>query len=625
MVSADQEMHGCLFAIARIPDIDGKQKLEQSLGGSALDRAGLCKQMVRVGGMLNSFSNFIGRAPGMLGLPVLSVAIGAVVATAAMGFVEAVEWLNDVLLVSQTSKSNFVGSQAFLIGMTLFVPTAGGLVVGAMLTWLSSEPKPLGPSDVIRAVQLRTGMAKLRAGLLSTGAALVSLGSGASVGQYGPVVYLGAILGNTAWRLSKVRSLPSIAMACGVAAAISTAFNAPIAGLVFAHEAILRHYSLKAFVPTTIAAASGYVANNVLFDRPPLLPEVFAGVDRGVDFMLFGIIGVLSAGIAIIFMRATLGCLAISRKTGLHPVVRTGLAGLAVGIAGLWLPEVIGVGTGTLQAAKLPDMFTAPYLLVLIAVKLVLSAICLGFGFAGGVLGPALVIGSLFGALCWHLGASARLIEGSGVAVYAVCGMVAVASPVVGAPLTMILLVLELTGSYDLSISAMVAVVVSNFVTSRVFGRSIFDRQLLSEGIDLSRGRDHARLSEMLVGEVATQDFARAEGHEPCASVQSRQASEEWTETFVCDSDNRLIGVLAPGSEGGEIPAAHAAREVKLVFHEHTTVFQAMEAFSDFEGGAVPLIDSKSERLLGVVTEAAVIKAFLSVLDSNRDEEHAPS
>ena len=317
--------------------------------------------------MLKTDFNFIGRAPGMIGLPILSVAIGAVVATAALGFVEAVEWLNDVLLVSQSSKSNFVGSRTFLIGMTLLVPTAGGLLVGAMFTWLSGEPKPLGPSDVIRAVQLRTGMAKLRAGLLSTGAALVSLGSGASVGQYGPVVYLGAILGNTAWRLSKVRSLPSIAMACGVAAAISTAFNAPIAGLVFAHEVILRHYSLKAFVPTTIAAASGYVANNVLFDRPTLLPEVFMGVERGIDFILFGILGVLSAGVAIIFMRATLGCLAISKKSGLHPVVRTGLAGLGVGIAGLWIPEVIGLGTDTLQTAKNPGMYAAPYLLALVA------------------------------------------------------------------------------------------------------------------------------------------------------------------------------------------------------------------------------------------------------------------
>ena len=575
--------------------------------------------------MLKTDFNFIGRAPGMIGLPILSVAIGAVVATAALGFVEAVEWLNDVLLVSQSSKSNFVGSRTFLIGMTLLVPTAGGLLVGAMFTWLSGEPKPLGPSDVIRAVQLRTGMAKLRAGLLSTGAALVSLGSGASVGQYGPVVYLGAILGNTAWRLSKVRSLPSIAMACGVAAAISTAFNAPIAGLVFAHEAILRHYSLKAFVPTTIAAASGYVANNVLFDRPTLLPEVFMGVERGIDFILFGILGVLSAGVAIIFMRATLGCLAISKKSGLHPVVRTGLAGLAVGVAGLWIPEVIGLGTDTLQAAKNPDMYAASYLLALVAAKILLSAVCLGFGFAGGILSPAMVIGSLFGALCWHFGASLGLTEDTGLAVYAVCGMVAVASPVVGAPLTMILLVLELTGSYDLSISAMVAVVASNFVTGRVFGRSIFDKQLLSEGIDLSHGRDHARLSAMLVSEVATQDFARVEGRERCADVRSRHASEEWAEIFVCDSDNRFVGVLTPGRGGAETPAADAARAAKLVFNEGTTVFEAMEAFSDFEGGSVPLVDSKSERLLGVVTEADVIRAFLTILNSNRDEENAPS
>ena len=97
-------------------------------------------------------------------------------------------------------------------------------------------------------------------------------------GQYGPLVYLGTLIGALAQRLSlAVRDLQSVAIACGVAAAISTAFNAPIAGLVFAHEVILRHYSLRAFAPVTVAAATGYVIANVVLQRPPLFRVEFAG------------------------------------------------------------------------------------------------------------------------------------------------------------------------------------------------------------------------------------------------------------------------------------------------------------------------------------------------------------
>ena len=185
-----------------------------------------------------------------------AVAIGLSVSLAAIAFVEMVAWLNNALLVSPKTRVQFDGASWLITAATLLVPVLGGLIVGVLL-FLSPERRPLGPLDVVKNVQLSLPPPTFKAGLLSTIASVISLGFGASVGQYGPLVYLGSMAGNLLDRLNlRIPNFSSIAMACGVSAAIATAFNAPIAGLVFAHEVILRHYSMQAFAPTTVAAAT---------------------------------------------------------------------------------------------------------------------------------------------------------------------------------------------------------------------------------------------------------------------------------------------------------------------------------------------------------------------------------
>jgi len=138
------------------------------------------------------------------------------------------------------------------------------------------------------------------------------------------------------------------------------------------------------------------------------------------------------------------------------------LAGLIPGLIALWQPEVLGIGKELLRFTAIDDAFRLNELLVLIGLKVLLSALCIGFGFAGGVFSPALLIGAMFGALA---GGCIDLIfetERSAVAIYAFCGMVAVTSPVIGAPLTTILIVFELTRNYDLALACMVSVVFVN-------------------------------------------------------------------------------------------------------------------------------------------------------------------
>ena len=428
--------------------------------------------------------------PTILSLAGLGCAIGIVVSILAIGFLEGIAWMNTEFLIAPHARIQLATEPVLLNFATVLVPAAGGLVVGIMVRYFVSVRRPLGPPDTILVVQTRGTPQPFRSGVMSTLAAMVSLGCGASVGQYGPLVYLGTIVGSLANKLKlKIPNLQAICIASGVAAAISVSFNAPIAGMVFAHEVILRHYAVKAFAPTTVAAAMGFIFANVVFDRPPLFLVVFEGIQHGYEFILFALVGVLGAFVAVGFSRGLLKCQAFAGRTRIPVVFRPMVAGLILGLVALQIPDVLGIGGASLRFATIDGAFELSELALIIIAKVAVTILCLGFGFAGGVFSPILLIGILFGALFGGVLDQMQFIEHSGVVPYAICGMMAATSPVIGAPLAMILIVFELTRNYDLTIAAMVAVVFSNLLASRIFGRSIFDVQLRQRGFDLAFGR----------------------------------------------------------------------------------------------------------------------------------------
>lgn len=555
----------------------------------------------------------------------VAIVVGAAASMAAIGFVDAVHYLNERLLISPYARVLAEDRPFLVAAATLVVPAVGGLVVGLIVHFLVREKRGLAPPDAILAAQTSGPAPGFRSGVASTLAALVSLGSGASVGQYGPLVYLGAMFGNLAGRLRlNLRHQRSIAIACGVAAAISTAFNAPIAGLVFAHEVILRHYSLRAFAPVTVAAATGYIIANVIFDRPALFLVSFDRVEHSYEFVFFALEGVLCAGLAWVFMLLLRTSTNAARRYIALPWARPAIAGLMVGLVALWIPEVLGIGQETLRFATIEGAFGIGELGLIIVAKLVLTALCVGFGFVGGVFSPALLIGILFGAFYGLVLPYVAPVPHSGVVVYAICGMMALASSVIGAPLTTILIVFELTRSYDLTIAAMVSVVFANLISYRVIGRSLFDLQLRARGFDLSLGRDKAILETHRIRDYLSDGFTSASDQDTVGAIRQRLVEDNRAEAMVLDRRGDLLGVIRlQGIVNGaaETPVMDAAIRSFTIFNEDTSVWQSMEMLRGFLGEAVPLV-SREGRLLGVVPEEAVIRAYLEIVHDLREEEN---
>ena len=579
----------------------------------------------------------------------LGMAVGAVASLAAIGFVDLVLLLNEWLLVSP--RSRFMQENATLLfAATVCVPAAGGLVVGLVHRYLVPERRPHGPPDVIRAVQGLDGRVPLRSGFLSTLTSLVSLGAGASVGQYGPLAHLGGTLGSLVARLNRhTERSATVWVGCGVAAAISTAFNAPLAGLVFAHEVILRHYSLRAFAPITVAAAVGHVVANVVFERPPLFRVEAMSVVSAPEFLGFIAIGVGGAFVAVAYMRAILHAGRLAGRVPVPDWLKPMLAGAVLGLAAIGMPDILGIGKEALRFAVIDHAFAPGELAFLLVAKILATALCIGFGFAGGVLSPALLVGILFGALA---GNGAELLVGelrSDIAIYAICGMVAVASAVIGAPLTTILIVFELTRNYDLAIAAMVSVVFSNLVASRIFGRSLFDVQLRMRGFDLSAGRDRVVLERRPIKGYVGRDFTALAPDLPLAEARARLLAARRHVGYVVDAGGGYLGSVklaeilvaegadgvegAGGEEGGsgsdsgprpEATVSGLAKRDEPVLTPETSVWAAMERMGDFIGETIPVLEEEEGgRMLGVVSEAAVVKAYRDTMNDIRREENA--
>ncbi len=560
-------------------------------------------------------------------LTILGLGIGIVVGVLAVGFVEVVLGLNRLILVTPESRAGV--DRGMLVAVTLGAPTIAGAVVGFLSRYLP-EHRFHGVVDAIGSAQSLDAKMPVRSGVLSAVAAVFSLGSGASVGQYGPLAHMGASAGS--W-LSRVtgddRSLRTIGIGCGAAAAISAAFHAPIAGVVFAREVVLRHNSVRAFAPIAIAATLGYIVAHKIFDRTPLFRVAEVVVPSPLEYLAFIAIGIAGALVAVAYMRAILLAEDFAARLRWPVPLKTALAGLALGIVALQVPEVLGIGQEVLRLAMTGETMSAAELAWLLLAKLAVTALCLGFGFAGGVFSPALLIGTLFGAL---IGSGAEwFVPGvhSHIVAYAVCGMVAVTSPVIGAPLTAVLIVFELTQNFDLAAAALVSVACANLVGYRIFGRSFFDKQLELRGFDLSLGRDKVTAQQHTVRPLISHDYTRCTAEQGLAEIRDALIADKHGKAYIVDAVGAFVGTLSlhqlaalvAAGVALEEPAGQHAQTTAVSIGPDASIWTAMAAVEGCDGGSVAVVDD--ELLVGVLFENEVVNAYLQILDGIRRDEHA--
>ena len=544
--------------------------------------------------------------------------IGVTVALAAAAFVNTVKYF---AVLRETFSGNYLTIGGISFDLKLLSLISGAAVLILLIRKVFGISRWHGPADTIYAAHQDVEPLNLRAGLASTLAALVSACGAASVGQYGPLVHFGATAGAGLKKLCFVPMSNNVVIGCGVAAAISAGFNAPIAGIIFAHEAVLRHFSPKAMAPIATSAIVAAAMVNYVFQLPhpltlrgeaPALIEAFLPVILA--SVMFGFV-------AVIFMVSLRKVAAINKKCDLKPYQSLSIAVCAVVIIGSFVPNALGLGTTALVSLlNTPQDLT--FIAILLLAKIILTSICLGFGFFGGVFSPALLVGAASGALMAK--AFEPVAANSLTAALTLAGMASVAACVVGAPLATVFIVLELTLSYEFTIITLLAVVVSQVVSSNIFGHSFFDRQLMDRGIDLRFGRNQLSLNQTTAAAYATADYIASPTNGTAQEVMTELRKKAQTEAYCVTPDGDFVGKITINQLLDAPPAKPVSAILDLsplTLNETHSMHEAIEIASSFVGESIPVVSKATGKMLGVLTEADLFAAYLKIQDNIRAVE----
>lgn len=366
----------------------------------------------------------------------------------------------------------------------VLAPALGGLAVGLYFHIVLPSRRLLGPADVIESVWRHGGVLPVRRTLLGALANAISLGVGASVGREGPIVLLGGALGSGLGAFAKFAGVElRLLVACGVAGCVSASFNAPAAAAIFALEVVLLSYRLAPLVALALASAAGALIGRIAFGPAPLFPLPAQGFPSFADYPAAALLGLAAAGAALAMMAGIFKAGDLNARLRAPQWIKTGAAGLAVGILALWVPQVLSYGQEATHTAML-DRYGLALLLAIVVAKLAATMVSLGFGFGGGVFSPSLVLGSALGGAFGH--AFALLVPGAmPPGAYAALGAAAVSAPVLGAPVSTVLIVLEMTEAWRLAPGVAIAVLVGSAICRPLIGRSFFTWQLARRGVVL--------------------------------------------------------------------------------------------------------------------------------------------
>ena len=564
-------------------------------------------------------------------LALLALVIGAAAGGAAIAFrdaIGAVQWL----AYGFSGENVATMAAALPWWQLLLAPTVGGLLVGLFVHYLMPDGRPQSVAHVIEASALHDARMSLTVGIRAALASAASIGVGASVGREGPVVHLGASLGSwVAKRLHLGRVLARTLLGCGVAAGVAASFNAPIAGTFFALEVVVGHYALSAFAPIVIASVTGTLISRARYGDFPafILPENWTIVSFW-EFPAFALLGLVAALAAIIFMWSIIFTEDTVAKLPVPSWSRPAFAGLLVGLIALAFPQVLGVGYEATDAA-LSDSYALWLLLALIVAKTAATAISLGGGFAGGVFSPSLFIGAMVGGAYGVIATQAFPELSSGHGAYTIIGMGAVAGAVLGAPISTILMIFELTNDYELTIAVMLATVIASVVTQQVHKASFFNWQLERRGVSIRGGQQAGLMRRVKVSSVMDHRYSAVVPTTPISEVRLKLQSAPWGELFVVDEEGGLCGVITYAdlheaafdtSHDAELIADNVARNVPALLLIGDHLEAAVKVFNLTGEPHVPVVaDKKSMLLRGVVHEHEVMLAYLRALNQARAEE----
>ncbi|HWR47848.1 MAG TPA: chloride channel protein [Pseudonocardiaceae bacterium] len=476
------------------------------------------------------------------------------------------------------------------IGFFVLIPVLGGLLYGPLIYRFAREARGHGVPEVMIAVAENGGRIRPQVSVVKAVASALCIGVGGSVGREGPIVQIGSAVASA---LGQWVRMPEdrlrILVACGAAGGISATFNAPITGVFFGVELILREFSVETIFTVMLSSMVADVVSQAFLGAGPFFSRLPAGIalHHTYNYLLVTVLAVLAALIGVGFRNLLYKIEDLCDLVWRHRPewARPAVGGVVLGLLLLAVPQLYGVGYPVMYRAFAGNY--ALWFLVILAVgKMIAASLTIGIGGSGGVFAPSLFVGATsgmaFGEIADHLAGPAA----GQPALYAVVGMGAVFAAAARGPLTSLASVVEMTGDYTLTLPVMLAVAVSTLTSRALSYGTIYTTKLLRRGTDIDRPSPRHAFSELTVADAMHPFATPLDTTTTTPAAGNGGTPQDWT---------AVLG-----------PATHK-RQPQLLF-ANESLAQALRQLVLYGRDGLPVISTDGHILQGWITNQNVLR-----------------
>jgi len=507
--------------------------------------------------------------------------------------------------------------------LTVAVPTLGGLFLGVLTLGIARVHRRRAV-DPVEANALFGGRMSVSGSLIVVLQTLVSNGVGASIGLEAGYTQIGAALASRWGHAFRVRRNDlRLLVGCGAAAAIAGAFNAPLTGAFYAFELVIGTYTLGTFAPVAVAAIVSMSVVNALGGAGFEVAFMPDKVD-GLDYIPILALGMLCALLGIAIMRGVTLTEELFRKSGVPIWLRPMIGGLAVGSLALVTPAVLSSGHGALGTLASVN-YSLGFIVLLVVLKAIASAISIGSGFRGGLFFASLFLGALLGqGFAMML---TMITPGHPVSpvVCAVVGMSGLAVSIIGGPLTMGFLALEATGSLPMTVAVLAASVVSSLTVRRTFGYSFATWRFHLRGEAIRSAVDIGWMRNLTVGRMMRHEVRTVRADTLLTAFKRDFPLGASQRVVALDDSGAYAGIILVAEAHGDGDNSHRVGDdlhyADTMLLPQMTIKEAIAMFEASESDALAVVDAPDTRkVIGILTEQYALRRYSDELDHRRRE-----
>ena len=576
----------------------------------------------------------------MLQMNLLAALTGTCAAVLTWVFISLSKGIQGIFYGDSFIQNSLIGSESEW--KIIFIPALGGLVAGLIIEYWSKDAKGVGVPLVMEAVTFKQARLSAKKAVAKCFAAAACIGTGMSLGRVGPMVVISSTVGSEiGQRTGKTVDETRTLVGCGAASAITAAFNAPLGGVLFAIELILAELRTRSFIPIVVAAViattvgRGLTGDVAAFDSIPKYP-----VGDAAEYPLYIVLGIVTGLAAAAFIKLLNWVETNIEKIDIIPVpFRTCLGGLCVGLIALSFPHILGNGfdvTSDLisldydeegnmalgnsfpvnldMASGITSLLI--FVISIMLLKIIATSISIGSGGSGGIFTPSLFIGAALGAALGLVLNDIGMVDHPGA--FALVGMAAFVASTTRATLTAIVLLFEMTATYEIILPLMLSCVVADAVCYVVSKHSCYTAKLARRGINIDLGAEQDLMRMIKVEDVMTEDVMTITPERPLELALQIIEDTGHMSLPVVNDKGELDGIIT----WADLHVATLRHERHLTVGDYCVtdlititpkenLAQALDSLGYREISHLPVVDKTNrKKLVGIITKGDIVKAY---------------